>query len=667
MRKLLVLIIFLLSILWFHHASFSQRNYSREAKNAFVSGEYFKAIDLFKYAFGETKDKEKRAEYTFFTAECYRLTRNTKQAEIWYKKAIQHEYKDPVAILYYADMKRANKKYDEAIIDYKTYKKMKPGDPRAENGLKSCDLAKEWLEKPTRYNIYNMAFINSEFNDYAPAYANEEFSLLYFTSSRDQSAGDDIHGATGQSFSDIYFSRQDRKGKWSTPVPLDPPVNGEFSEGTPTLNPKHNTMYFTRCRAEKKKVSKCQIYLTRKKGIGWVMPEKVTLAGDTVTIAHPSLSEDELTLYFSSDMSGGKGRKDIWKTTRAEKTEAWGKPENMGSQINTPGNEMFPYIHADGALYFSSDYHPGMGCLDIFIAKPARGGEWEVENMKYPVNSPQDDFGIIFESDKERGYFSSNRDGGKGINNDDIYSFSLPPLDYQLTGLVRNEKSEEVIPNAKVKLIGSDGVTQEKLSESDGSFSFILKPNTDYVVITEKGGFLKGKGKESTKGVKSSKGFRMDIFMTPKDADVRLAIFYDFGKADLRPESIVALEELVEILNDNPNITIELGAHTDFRGDAAANMDLSERRAKSVMDFLITYGIDEERLSYRGYGETKPADIDKKTARKHEFLDEGDVLTESFIRNLPTERQKEICHQINRRTVFRVTGTDYVPKIRRRD
>ncbi len=646
-------------------ALYSQNKAYIKADNAFNSGQYFKAIDLYKYSYAKAKNKDEKAKIFYKTALCYRLINKPKQSEIWFKKAIKKGYPSPIATLYLADAKKLNGKYDEAAELYKKYKTFVPDDKRADIGISSCQDAKQWIENPTRYKVIDMYFFNSRQSDFGPAYGKSDFKVVYFTSAREGATGNKINEVTGQYYTDIYRSRVDRKGKWSTPVPLGNNVNSEYDEGAISLNLKANNLYYTSFKKNKEGKLGCQIYFSKKQGIDWSKGVIIPIAPDSVTVGHPAISADELTLYFVSDMSGGFGGKDIWKITRANKTQSWGKPVNLGSDINTVGDEMFPYIHKDGTLYFSSDGHPGMGGLDIFMATPTSDGKWKIENMKSPINSSSDDFGIVFEGEKERGYLSSNRPGGKG--SDDIYQFYLPPIDFNINGVVKNEKTEDIIAGADINLIGSDGTNEMKKSEANGSFSFKLNPNTDYRIITKKGGFLNGKGKETTKGLTANKTFKLDIFMSPDDSRIVLPnILYDVGKWNLRPESLVSLEKLVEILNDNPNITIEIGSHTDFRGSSDYNLNLSSKRAKSVVDFLVTYGIDQDRLTSKGYGESMPKTIDKKDARKYPFLKEGDVLSESFINNLPNNDEKEICHQINRRTDFGVTGRDYIPKIKRR-
>ncbi len=658
-------ILSVLAILFFSLNSFSQKNITSKADNAFKTGRYYEAIDLYKYSYAKAKNKEQKAEITFMTAECYRMIQDFKHARVWYSKAIRKRYPNPIAILYYADALRANAKYEDAVEEYKKFKELVTDDSRADKGINSCELSIEWMDNPTRYKIENMQYFNSKKSDYSPAYGKSDYKQVLFTSSREGATGNKISGVTGEYYSDIFKTRVDRKGKWSEPVPLGEGVNSDFDEGTPATNKKTNTLHFTSFREDKDGNMVCKIFVSSKKGIEWGKASALSLVADTITVGHPAISADELTLLFVAEMRGGQGKKDIWKVTRTSTTGEWGVLENLGTEINTPDDEVFPYIHSDGTLYFSSDGLTGMGGLDIFTANQNADGTWVVENMKYPINSAADDFGIIFEEEKERGYLSSNRPGGKG--SDDIFQFSLPPIEFKLIGRVLNQKTEEIIAGANVTLIGSDGTNLSKKTENDGTFTYKLGPNTDFRIVARRGGFLNSKAKETTKGMTTSKEFRVDLFMSPDDSRIDLpGIMYDFGKWNLRPESLVALEELVEILNDNPNITIEIGSHTDYRGSDKANTDLSAKRAQSVVDFLITYGVDKERLTSKGYGETMPKDIDKATAKKFDFLNEGDMLTPSFIDRLGNEEQKEQCHQINRRTDFGLTGRDYVPKIKRR-
>jgi peptidoglycan-associated lipoprotein len=643
----------------------AQNKKAIKAYATYDAGEYYNAIDQFKDAYQKITDKKEKLHIAFYIAECYRKTDNPPQAALWYGKIVAKDYENPLSILYYADALRMNQNYEEARSQYQHYRELVPDDPRGSDGILSCDFALQWMDQPTGYQVQEMKFINSRYNDFSPSYSRSDYQELYFTSSRDETMGNAEHGGTGQQFSDIFYSSMDKKGKWSTPVPIEE-INTEAEEGTPSFSADYNTLYFTRCNVSKRKALGCEILTSTREGNKWSNPESLGLAEDSLVIAHPSVSSDQLTLYFVSDMKGsmktseGNYSKDIWMITRSSANAKWGNPVNLGEPVNTPGDEVFPYIHADGTLYFSSNGHIGMGGLDIYKAAKNENGQWQVDNMKYPINSAADDFGIVFESDQESGYFSSAR---KGKTGDDIYSFVLPPLRFSLVGVVKNEKNDEIIPEATIKSIGSDGITLDTKAGKDGIFKFTLKPGTDYVFIAEKPGFLKGKERESTKGISQSTEFKTEIYLVSIEMPIEVEnIFFDLDKAELRPESMVSLDKLVETLNDNPNIVIELGSHTDSRASDEYNIDLSNRRAQSVVNYLIEKGISRDRLLAKGYGESQPKIVDKKDNAAYSFLPVGTVLTEDFINRLVDEDRQEMAHFLNRRTEFKVLRTDYAEK-----
>jgi peptidoglycan-associated lipoprotein len=647
-------------------SAFAQSKKAVKAFSTFDAGEYYSAIDQFKDAYQKTADKKEKLNMAFHIAECYRLTNNPQQAELWYSKVIAKNFENPVAILRYAEALKMNEEYEEAKIQFQAYKEIVPDDPRGADGVISCDLALEWEEYPNGYVVEEMKFLNTKFSDYSPFYARDDYQQLYFTSSREETTGQSEHGGTGQGFADIFVSTMDRKGKWSTPVPLEEPVNTEAEEGTPALSSDYNTLYFTRCNVSKRKALGCEIYTADRSGEKWTKVQSLALEQDSITIAHPAISSDELTLYFVSDMEGsvksyeGKNSKDIWKVSRTSVSSAWGEPENLGRAINTPGDEVFPFVHHDGTLYFASNGHIGMGGLDIYKAVLNKAGEWEVENMQFPINSSSDDFGIVFEAERESGFLSSSR---KGKGDDDIYSFILPPLKFSITGVVKDEKTDEPIEDAVVKSISSSGITLESKTGRDGSFKFMLVGGVDYVFIASREGYLKGKERETTKGLTQSTEFETEIYLSPIDKPIEIEnIFFELDKADLRPESIVSLDQLVETLNDNPNITIELGSHTDARASDAYNLDLSRRRAQSVVNYLISKNIARDRLIAKGYGESTPKVVDRKDNEAYPFLPVGTKLTEEYINSLKDEDQQEMAHFLNRRTEFKVIRTDYSGK-----
>jgi peptidoglycan-associated lipoprotein len=656
MRRLIILLLLLATVCVYE--SPAQKRKADRAYASFNAGEYYDAIDLFKDSYSKAKkaDKATRTELGYMIAECYRLTNDPRNAETWYRLAVKSSTSKPEAQYWLAESLKKNGKYQQAIDEFKRYKQVAPSDPRSDQEIRSCELANEWQRNPEAYKVDELRDLNSKDSDFGPAYGRDDFGVIYFTSSRDDAAGNKTHGATGQNFTDIFESRIDKKSKWSTPVPADD-LNSESEDGTPSFSSDFKEVYFTRCEAGKREKKGCVIMVSTRTGEKWSTPQDLKILPDSLVAAHPALSADGLTLYFVSDMPGGFGLKDIYSVTRTDVSDTWSNPRNLGPDINTPGNELFPFIKEDGSLYFSSDGQIGMGGLDIFKANLQPDGTWIVKNMKSPINSPADDFGIIFENGSERGIISSTR---KGRGNDELYTFEMPPLKFSVTGLVKDEKTGSPIQTATVQLIASDGGNLQAETGTGGEFKFSLKPDVDYIFLASKKGYLNGKEKETTKAQEKSRDYMVTILLTAIDKPIELPnIFYDFGKWDLRPESMVSLDKLVETLNDNPEVTIELMSHTDSRDTEEYNLDLSQKRAQSVVQYLIEKGIDPERLSPKGYGESTPKVVDDEISAQNPFLRLGATLNEPTINSLATDEQKEVAHQINRRTEFRVLRTDY--------
>ena len=638
---------------------YSQKHKTERAYAAYNAGNYFEAVDLFKGVYSRTRDKQVKSDMVFMVSECYRLINDPKDAEAWYKKAVKASVPRPEAQYWLAECIKKNGRYDQAVEEFKKYRQLVPGDPRTEQQIRACELAMEWQRDPESYTIEPVKDLNSRESDFSPAYARDDYGMIYFTSSRDDAKGNKNSAATGQNFTDIFESRLDKKGKWSTPVPAEY-LNSEFEDGTPSLSADFREIYFTRCEVGKREKKGCEIMHSVREGISWATPEKIDLLPDSLIAAHPSISQDGLTLYFVSDMPGGYGGKDIYKVTRTNRQAEWSKPENLGPDINTKDNEEFPYIRDNGTLYFASDGHIGMGGLDIFKATPQADGSWLVDNMKAPINSNADDFGITFESGAERGIFSSSRNAH---GDDDLYSFDMPPLRFTVTGLVKDEKTGLPAQGALVQLIASDGANMQAEVGQNGDFKFNLNPEVDYIFLASKKGYLNGKEKETTRGQEKSHDFMVTVLLTPIDRPIELPnILYDFGKWDLRPESMVSLDRLVETLNDNPNVTIELMSHTDSRDTEEYNLALSQKRAQSVVDYLVSKGISRDRLTAKGYGESMPKVVDAAIVKDNPFLKLGVTLNDQYINSLPNDEQKEIAHQINRRTEFKVLRTDYEEK-----
>lgn len=663
----------------------AQKNWAQEADKAFTYFQYYEAVGMYKKAQGKIKkNKLEKARVIFQIAECYRLSNDTKLAETWYKKAIAAKYFDPIATLYYADMLKANEKYELGIVQYNAYKALEPTDTRGEKGAESCALAQQWKDNPVRYEIENMTSLNTKDMDFAPTYADRKFKSLIFTSTREGSTGMDYDSWTGQSFADLYLSAQDKRGTtWSSPVSIGENVNTKFNEGSPSLNDKCNEMYFTRCTFENKKQLNCQINSAKKKGTSWDIPEPITLGPDSFTYGDPHLSGDELTLYFSSDMAGGYGGKDLWVAKRSKKTKAWETPVNLGPNVNTEGDERFPFLRDDGVLYFASNGHIGMGGLDIYKVEKISDDKWNKPvNMKYPINSCADDFSIIFEDKVEKGFLSSNRKGGKG--SDDIYSFYLPPLVFTLKGTIYDDSSKttpkDVLKGALVTLTGSDGTVATDSTLSDGTYKFDktkILPNTSYqITVTFKDYFGGKKKKISTVGLENNKDFEQDLSLIPipKKPVVLPEILYEFNAYDLKPEFEDSLNGLFQTMQDEPKLVIELGSHTDTRGSDVYNDSLSYKRAKSVVDYLISKGIHRARLKAKGYGESTPRTLlkDITVSRYYKGTEEiilktpitfsaGTVLTEEYINKFAKDEKKfESAHQLNRRTEFKILSNDFV-------
>jgi peptidoglycan-associated lipoprotein len=654
-----ILFLFLFNLVFFSSAN-AQDGRSKKllkADLAFEAEQYFSASELYKKAYAKTKNKALKAEIIFKQAECFRLSLNTKRAESYYKRAIKAKYPNVEIYLIYADMLRLDGDYSGAKEQYKEYLKLNPTDVNGELGLKSCEYSVKWLDKPTRYQVELMSVLNSRSNDYSVAFGKGDYSELFFTSSRDGGISDKIDARTGENFSDIYFSKLNKKDKWSAPALLQEPVNTEGHEGSVFINNRGTVMFFTQCLVEKNESTDCGIYVAKRKGKIWGKPMLLQVRLDSnVSFGHPAVSEDESIVIFSSDMSGGYGGKDLWMV-RKEERGRWSLPVNLGPAINTPKDEMFPFIRDDKTIYFSSNGHVGMGGLDVFKStKDELGLFSSVVNMKYPMNSSADDFSVIIEKDFERGYITSNRDGGKG--GDDIYQFELPPLEFSLKGIVMDSKTGGIMTGIKVQLIGNDGITNEVVTDNTGVYEFDLKPLTSYEIIVNTEGYLNRSINETTVGVENNKVFVIDFSVDPVKKEVILPrIEYDFNEFNLRPQSIADLDILAETLKDNLNVVIQLKSHTDYIGSDAQNYKLSQQRADVCVAYLISQGIDAGQLVAKGIGENEPFVIEKKDGR----LKEGDVLTEKYIKKIKFKKNKEKANQYNRRTSFKVLREDYVP------
>lgn len=627
------------------------------ARVSYDIGEYYNAIEKYRKAYRSQKLREEKGEIAFLIADSYYKISDFAKAVVWYKNAIKRNYSEPLCMLHYADCLRATQKYDEAITWYQTYLGVKPDDEYAKKCVESCKVVGAWLDKPNRYIVNIVKELNSKDNDFSPVYVGGRDNEIIFTSTRETVKGKRKSNITGTRFADLFTTKYGvQKQKWETPKLLEENelINTASDEGAATLSEQGDVMIFTRCLYDKTKDMGAQLYSANQSRGEWSEPTLLELVGDSVSAAQPSLSSDGTILYFVSDRPGGYGGKDIWMA--ASKGGRFDKPVNLGPDINTPGDEMFPFIRENGDLFFSSNYHLGLGGLDIFRARKDDKEKWTIENMKAPINSPGDDFGICFiKGEFEKGLFSSNR---KGSRSDDLYSFYLPPKIFNATGEVLNKETDQKIDGAMVRIIGTDG-TNLKMRADGGRFQFKLKPETDYVFAAFKDGYLNDKVRTSTVGLEDSKEFRFTFKLSPTTEPIKVNnINYAFGSYEITEESKIALDSLVQLLVLNPTIKIELMAHTDHVGSDKFNSELSQKRAQSVVDYLISKGITPARLVAKGYGETWPKKVTKELAKQYDFLKKGDELTEEFILKLPPDQQ-EIAKGLNRRTEFRVLSNDF--------
>ena len=620
-------------------------------------GEYYEAAAIYRKVYTKTSPKKRdlRGYIAYRMAECNRLINNTAKATSAYMNAIRYDYPDSTVYLRMGQMLQKTGRYPEAIKNYDIYMENDPSNLLAINGIQGCELAPGWKKNPTRYEVRRMDKFNSRRGEFSPMLAGDKYDQLYFAPSRSKDKDAKVSAITGQNNNNLFLVKQDEKGAWLAPVELEDEVNTEYDEGTPSFSPDGNTMYYTYCAQDPEGPRTAEIYISTRSSAKWGKGTRATIVKDSVTaLGHPSISPDGKYLYFVSDAVGGFGGKDIFRARVAGND--FGPMENLGEEINTPGDEMFPYVRDSVTLYFASNGHPGMGGLDLFKATQDSTGKWNVENLGAPINSMADDFGITFAGKEERGFFCSNRNDARGY--DHIYSFERPTITIFIEGIV-NDVDEYPIEDATVRIVGKDGLNVKVPVKKDGTYRVELERDIRYVMMASARGYLNQNYELHTGPEEKNETYIVDFFLSPISKPVVIDnIFYDFDKATLRPESKKALDEMIKMLNDNPNVTIELGAHTDRKGTDQYNERLAQRRAQSVVDYLIAGGIEAARLEAKGYGESVPKTINKKMAKQFDFLKEGDVLTEEFILALPPEQQ-EIADQINRRTEFKVLRTNY--------
>lgn len=654
MKKTLIYLIILLLVT----ACGADRNFRRGEKYLAL-GEYYDAAHEYRQAYQKTdpKQREARGRIARKMAICYDKCLQTARAQAAWRNAVRYGQVNVYDRLAFAQTLMKTGAYREAAEQFQLVLDSLPENQLARDGLFAAKRAPAIKELGSRYTVKRMDVFNSRRADYCPVLYGDDYDRLYFTSTRNEATGDELSGITGTKPGDIFFSQKDDKGKWSKPEVVSGGVNTAYDEGACCFSSDGREMYLTQCVTDPSYPRYAQIVKSSRSDAAWGKAADIKLTADTLSsFAHPAVSPDGEWLYFTSDMPGGKGGLDIW---RVRITPAgYGGVENLGEPINTSGDESFPTFRPNGDLYFSSNGHPGLGGLDIFIATVGKDGRYHLSHPGYPLNSQGDDFGMTFEGPYNRGYFSSNRGDVRGW--DHIYSFVNPEIVQTVKGWVYEMDGYE-LPAAQVYIVGDDGTNERISVRSDGSFTRVLNPGVTYLFLATCKGYLNHQEQVTAQtNPKESRDTTLQFALANISAPTLIDnIFYDFDKATLRDSSKTALDKLVGLLKENPNVTIELSAHCDYKGSAEYNKRLSQRRAESVVAYLIAHGIAADRLTPVGYGKERPKKIKKKLTEKYKWLKEGDLLTEAFIRGLKDKKKEEICNQLNRRTEFSVLRTTY--------
>lgn len=658
-----------LLILSFTSVIQAQSLYSKKAFVTFESEAYYDAIEDLKVAYQVEENEAVREEIIRQLALSYYYTHQYEASLFFFDLIIPTTNNSEIKEAYFKLMMITDRPEDAKTVL----------DDIAATGIPIEELeelrtsfgnAIKWSISPTNYQVFRLQNINSPQSDFSP-YIYKENQLL-FSSMRPSSEGDLVDSRTGDSFTDIfqaYFYQSDEKDAqdfdFTVPLPLKTKSNTKFHDGVISVDNENKWAYISNCSLNLKSEVSCSIYRAKvdKKG-GWGKLELILEADSGQVLGHPAISSDGKTLYFSANLSNSLGGKDLYKSTYNRFYDRWSEPQNLGTGINTAGDEVFPSFDHQGNLYFSSDGHEGMGDLDIFRA-PLNGFTFGTpENLQAPLNSSAADFGMTFFEDGKRGFFSSSRVGGQG--SDDIYAFSAMPYYYVLQGQVEDSKYGIPLEQVTVELSGNDGTAYTTSTDITGKYNVpqqILKADVAYILKFYTDKYLIRTESFSTVGIAPSyferyqDGFRYTARLNVKlDPIIRPVVIpnvnYDFGSASLRPEGREALNQLVDLLEENPKIIVELRSHTDHIGEDEDNLTLSIARAKACVDYLTIKGIDSLRLRPVGMGEIEPYTIPAKYRGPFE---NGTLLTQAYIDSL-SEEDNETARALNRRTDFRVVG-----------
>ena len=662
-------IIILVGLLLFSSVSYTQEKKLKRADEFYEAGEYFRASEEYNAILNKINDRNQRAEIQLKMGDCYIKIGDYRRARTTFRRTARINRYEAISNMRLAEVEKILGNYEAAVEIYNEILEKNPADSLAVQGLESCRLALEWIEQPSRYVVEYVKDFNSRYNDFSP-FVDERpggYDHIYFSSTREnpnltrrEKKMLRRSGITGEVFSNLYVTKLSRRGTWSDPEPLDS-LNNEYDQGTPVIFDNGRRIYFTSCLKDDDQKLGCQIYEASKVDGVFMNPKRLDIVPDSVSVGHPAVSADGNVIVFSARMTGGFGGADLWMVEMTE--EGWSRPRNLGLGINSSEDELFPFIRSNGVLYFSSSKQPSMGGLDIFVSYPDERGRWrESENLKHPHNSHANDFGIYFYTNQEKGFFTSDR---RRSRTEDIYEFEIPPVEFHLKGIVKDKDELFLIDSCIIMLFGSDGTVfrdTTSIEKNGGEFNFRLKKNTDYVFMVTKDKYFNGRARFTTDSLEFSKTFEYEILLENYDKTIEIPnIEFEFARWDLTADSKVILDSLIQLMQENPYLVIELSAHTDMIGTEESNMELSQKRANSVVEYLISRGIAKGRLIAKGYGKNKPKRI-IKTDNRYPFLPAGTTLTEEFVKGLSVEQQVA-ANQQNRRIEMRVISNDYIPSL----
>lgn len=666
----------------------------KKAEAAYKSGEYFVAAQELENAYEKISPKNARAlamkaDLAYKAGYSHEKAFNDEKAEEWYQRAIDLKHYEDSPIVYFrlAGVYRKNGEYDKARENYQEYLKLVPGDKQAENALASLEKAEVLKDNRTRYTVKSEFKINDEGMDMAPIVASRRGNEFVFGSTRKAPIGGGKDPITGEGYFNIWQVEKDRSGNWTPPELFSADsVNTEYNEGTMAFDGRFRNMYLTRCPTIHKKDMGCQIWTAEKRGRSWGLPSKINLApNDSISVGHPCPNEDGSALIFSSDLPGGQGGKDLWYSEYNRREESWSTPVNLGPEINTPGDELFPTYAMNGDLLFASDGHEGLGGLDIFRAEKVKDqlSFKAPVNLGTPLNSDANDYHMI-ETGKRNGFFTSNRDGSKGSRGlPDIWSYELPPNVFDLKVIVSEVGSPVKIDGATVEVSAEGGESFKGVTNSEGVVFWDKKPDGDRfineemnytvkILVTE--GYHESDDQEqfSTIGLEYDQNFIIEMNLLPKTPIVLPEVRYPLGSAELQViegeiDSKDSLNYVYRLLQEYPGMVLKLVSHTDSRGSASANEKLAQARAQSCVDYLVEEkGVNPERLKAEGKGENQPRMVYKvgeqylvNKPASGEF--EAVELTEKYINQFKRSNKElfEQLHQYNRRTEGEVVRMDF--------